>query len=719
MKKCIWILVAALLITGAVQADAGLKPKAAMDVRASVGQGGVSAQPACLDFPVCTGFEQDCSTDGTGDDGWGPPGAWMCDPFSNGNTTTCQAAARPFDPNNECPGTNCCAGDPNSNSGWYLSISSQQCVEPHIAAACTSQALCFDAEPALGCTGWTGDCRITAFTADSPSDIALGPVTVRLDVSGSAYGGANLEWWTQSGIEGLRTTRTWLDWYGTLWVQDGGLGYVDTGIYWIAGPDCLEWMVEVDPCANSIVYSYNGAVYWVDTVGIWAGAYVDGAFFMTDNYDTTYCIDNYCVTRGGACPNECGNAIVEVGEECEADADCGLGTCIPPNGGKCVGGFCDAGLHVGEACVFDMDCDDPADCMCIRACDDPGFEPECELDNGENTFMTFGGWAYYVADTPATAFDLCGTTGNDTFLVVYWMDGGGMLWMYAYNDDCGYWDPYGMQDPLASCYYPYISFEWYESCTCAPTTIGDVYFVSTDYFGEGPVGHTTVINIEKRMICPEYFLEGACCDAFTGECTDFVPAQECKEELFHQSKLCEFLDPPCAPMPMACCDTTPGMGGVCVDDVLPAECDGPQLVAMWPDCASVVCAEMTGACCDHTPGMGGMCTEGVLMGDCQGPQFSWYKDTLCIDVDCNEAVGACCNSDAGPLAQQGLCEDGLLFSECGCEKCSWFKGELCATIECPANFVAIPTVSEWGLVILTLLLLAGAKVYFTRREATA
>ena len=97
----------------------------------------------------------------------------------------------------------------------------------------------------------------------------------------------------------------------------------------------------------------------------------------------------------------------------------------------------------------------------------------------------------------------------------------------------------------------------------------------------------------------------------------------------------------------------------------------------------------------------------------------WYKDTLCIDVVCDEAVGACCNSDAGPLAQQGLCEDGLLFSECGCEKCSWFKGELCATIECPANFVAIPTVSEWGLVILTLLLLAGAKVYFTRREATA
>ena len=32
-------------------------------------------------------------------------------------------------------------------------------------------------------------------------------------------------------------------------------------------------------------------------------------------------------------------------------------------------------------------------------------------------------------------------------------------------------------------------------------------------------------------------------------------------------------------------------------------------------------------------------------------------------------------------------------------------------------FDPIPTVSEWGLVVLTLLLLTGAKIYFGRRRA--
>jgi hypothetical protein len=38
---------------------------------------------------------------------------------------------------------------------------------------------------------------------------------------------------------------------------------------------------------------------------------------------------------------------------------------------------------------------------------------------------------------------------------------------------------------------------------------------------------------------------------------------------------------------------------------------------------------------------------------------------------------------------------------------------MCAHIECRHN--AIPTVSEWGLVVMTLLLLTGAKIYFGRR----
>jgi hypothetical protein len=44
----------------------------------------------------------------------------------------------------------------------------------------------------------------------------------------------------------------------------------------------------------------------------------------------------------------------------------------------------------------------------------------------------------------------------------------------------------------------------------------------------------------------------------------------------------------------------------------------------------------------------------------------------------------------------------------------WFQDEACATVLanglCQPDFVAIPAVSEWGLVVMTLLLLIGAKV---------
>ena len=70
---------------------------------------------------------------------------------------------------------------------------------------------------------------------------------------------------------------------------------------------------------------------------------------------------------------------------------------------------------------------------------------------------------------------------------------------------------------------------------------------------------------------------------------------------------------------------------------------------------------------------------------------------------------------AGPLAEEGLCENGLLLSECQDDACTWHKGELCSDIDCPANHAAIPTVTDWGLLVMTILLLIAAKVRFGRR----
>jgi hypothetical protein len=70
------------------------------------------------------------------------------------------------------------------------------------------------------------------------------------------------------------------------------------------------------------------------------------------------------------------------------------------------------------------------------------------------------------------------------------------------------------------------------------------------------------------------------------------------------------------------------------------------------------------------------------------------------------ARGACCDS------WRGTCEEDAPQAACDCDSCVWTTGEACADVDC--EFMAIPTTSQWGIVVLTLLLLTGAKVWFGR-----
>jgi hypothetical protein len=112
-----------------------------------------------------------------------------------------------------------------------------------------------------------------------------------------------------------------------------------------------------------------------------------------------------------------------------------------------------------------------------------------------------------------------------------------------------------------------------------------------------------------------------------------------------------------------------------------------------------------------------------------GPQRNCDDGDHCTQDSCtgggcvheNTTCGACC------LAT-GNCVDSVTMSDClGFPGENQFRGVgfLCAG-DADNNDIddacdlggRIPTVSEWGLVILTLLLLTGAKVYFgTRRQA--
>ena len=114
------------------------------------------------------------------------------------------------------------------------------------------------------------------------------------------------------------------------------------------------------------------------------------------------------------------------------------------------------------------------------------------------------------------------------------------------------------------------------------------------------------------------------------------------------------------------------------------------------------------------------CTQGCGNGivntgeECDGDANAGCFGQLCLaDCTCEPptGAGACCDEDTF-----GGCVV-LPASQCTCAKCVFHQDMSCEEIECVHN--PIPTVSQWGLVVLTLLLLTGAKVYFGRRQVDA
>ena len=114
--------------------------------------------------------------------------------------------------------------------------------------------------------------------------------------------------------------------------------------------------------------------------------------------------------------------------------------------------------------------------------------------------------------------------------------------------------------------------------------------------------------------------------------------------------------------------------------------------------------QRNGACCDL---ISGTCADDVGESACSGPQQAWTEGAACENVVCDAATGACCDHD--PF---GACTDGLTQAGCNCPTCEWLKLGSCSELEC--SLTSIPTVGEWGLVVLALLLLIGAKVRFER-----
>lgn len=304
-----------------------------------------------------------------------------------------------------------------------------------------------------------------------------------------------------------------------------------------------------------------------------------------------------------------------------------------------------------------------AECTCIVACPDPCNA--CTFTNDvEAGEITTNGWYTFTASAPAYAFDSCGAAGYDSQISVWEGADCNNLTLIIANDDCDDSAAYGPgSDPLAPCFTPGGIASPFNSCTCAATTVGQQYWVWDNRLG-GTAGLTQVLHPSKRNSCDALWgARGACCRGLTGTCEDDVAEASCNGafDTFTLNKSCG----------------TPEAGE---------------------------CVAVTGSCCDT---LDGICQEGVTQAACQSPNV-WTAGGTCST--CLPTLGACCD------VSEGVCTENVARLACA-EGDTWTAGATCAEVVCESP--VIPTVSEWGLVIIALLLLSGAKVFFGRREVLA
>jgi len=493
-------------------------------------------------------------------------------------------------------------------------------------------------------------------------DIAL------IDVNADGVRDSDFSVQPQAVSQGFLTSRTMFYYTGIIYVLDdtggGCCTFVNMGS-WDTSGAYQTLTVTTDPCNNTIHYDYGGGAATYDGVaGLYGGTINDQVLFFHDNYPgtDTYDVDNIRVTRDVTpCPDVCGDTIVGASEQCEP---------VAPGDANCPG-RCDA-----------------ITCQCTIPCGGglPGNPClACPVVNDvEYTEITTGGWFTWTASAPAYAFDTCGINiagggAYDSALSVWEGDCATGLVLIETNDDCDD-NTYGYglnADPLASCYAIGGIPSPFQSCLCVETVVGQNYYVSDDRADNG-LGRRIHLLASKRASCDAIWGDfGACCDTNSqvsgpAGCTDNVAAADCTatDQTFTRNKSCGSAE------------------------VGPCDC--------VPDCSAFECGS------DGCGGSCGTCDDGDV---CNGLET--------------------CDANKQCVAGTDLVCDDLVFCN-GLETCDRLLGCVGGTNPCPdpktcdeANDVCvqpnpvIPTVSEWGLAIMSLLLLVGLKVYFGRREALA
>jgi hypothetical protein len=186
----------------------------------------------------------------------------------------------------------------------------------------------------------------------------------------------------------------------------------------------------------------------------------------------------------------------------------------------------------------------------------------------------------------------------------------------------------------------------------------------------------------------------ACCDATTGAC--YMADRACCEangdtphgagSVCTAPESCCFSDGSCQEFDPLCCESMGGAstGGACTQ---PEACclGGNSCTFLDPEC----CAEMGGL----PLGPNALCecahSDGCCLAGCNNNN----------DDDCDPVCGN------GALEMGEVCDDGNNADEDGCSAdCSYLSS-------------SVPTVSNWSMIILVVVLLIGVGIYNRRRRS--
>lgn len=508
------------------------------------------------------------------------------------------------------------------------------------------------------------------------ADLSVRPVapnTASVEVAVDAPFGQDYRIQPQSNSQGFLATSALFFYSGGLYVLDDVCGstalqFVSTGFFWDTSGAYQNYTVAMNPCTDVVNYFYGGAQIYSSCT--YAGTNLEQFLVFGDNYPgSTMDFDNVVLSSLEECPAICGNGILEAPvEQCDGaiDANC-PGRCQP-------------------------------NCTCAPICT---LDAPCPVVNGINgPFVSSGGFYVYDGGSPFISVNGCGNSFDSAIQVQTVADIGTPI---AFNDDCNN-GPYGSgSDPSASCYNG-ASGNQYGSCTCFANPNEPVLIWMPRFTGAAPpLGSSSVLEIRKKAECGGASV-GACCDTNgpdTG-CTDNVTAANCvgADKVFTNQGKCANLVCECIPDCAGATCGDDGCGGSCGTCGDGNVCNGEET------CVNRNCAAGTPLVCNDNNACNGVETCDPVAGCRPGTPLNCDDGQFCNGTEtCNPSSG--CVAGTAPN-----CDDGR---ECSVDSCDE-EADACVNDD---SGCAIPTVSEWGLVVLTLMLLIGAKVYFGRRQAIA